>query len=202
MRPRLVAAAALAVLAALPAAASGAPARPQVRDPKGDARGNLAHADIVSGYWSTTGRGESKALVVTMTLAGPVKSEVGNMYEMRAEARACGPVWFSYSPGTIAEATQQLNQPAINDGMGAGRVHIECTAEKNLYKPLKIVVKDNVITWTIAFKDLPPQLQPGTTVWAFEAVADVAEPVIGEAPLSHVGQSIDTAYGDGIWKIR
>lgn len=209
MRSRLVAAVTLAALATLPAVASGAPARPQIRDPKGDARGGLAQVDIVTAQWSTTGRGASKALVATLTLAGAPNTERGFAYEMKSEVTGCGTVWFEYAPGTVSEATNLLGNPEVNDGLGASSLWLECggdggttTGSMLVYREMTFSVKGNVITWSVPLTALPEQVQPGAVFSDFKAIADVAEPVMGLSTTGGFGQGLDFGQGDGVWIMR
>ena len=207
MRLRLTAVAAVAALAALPAAASGATARPQIRDLKGDVRGGLAYLDILSAQWSSTGRGASKALVATLTLAAPPKTDRAFAYELHSEVSGCGSVLFQYAPGTVSEATNHLQQPQVNDGLGAYSMWLECggdsaTGSTIVWREMTFTIKGNVITWSVPLTALPDEVQVGARFSAFAAVADVGEPVFGISLVGRGGQSLDYAEGDGVWKLR
>lgn len=195
---RSVLAAALA--AAVMAAPAGAAPRDQIVDPKNDARGSVAGMDIHTVRWSLTGSGAARALTVKMTLGSAPRDHSGVAYEAHANARGCGAVWFEYSPGTVAEATNALGQPAVNDGMRAASLFLDCGGV--IHHKLAYEAKGNAITWSIPLTALPPQVQPGALFSAFEGFADFAEPVVG-SPIGAVAkQSVDYARGDGVWKMK
>lgn len=165
MRARLVAASVVAAAVAAPA--NGLP-RDQVTDVRGDARGGLAHSDILSARWSTTGKGTTKSLVATMTLAAPARSDVPFVYELKSKVRGCGTVWFQYTPGTVADATARLNQPAINDGDVGYRVWLECGSGQAgpkqsslIYKEVTFTAKGSTISWSVPLSALPHEVGIG-----------------------------------------
>jgi len=215
MRARLTAAAlaATALAAAVPTAghaATSRSSRPQVADPVGDAKGGVATFDVVSGRWSVTGRGAAKSLTAVLTLAGAPNTDRGFSYELKSDVRGCGTVWFEYAPGTVSEATNALGQKDVNDGLGAYSLWLNCGGGESgpagesmlVYRELTFTVKDNVITWSVPFSALPRQVQPGAIMEDFEAIADVAEPVMGLSTTGGLGQGLDYGRGDGVWIVR
>lgn len=197
MRTRL--AAALAASLAIGAVPSYGAMRPisQVVDPKGDARGNLGFADIVTGLWRTTGSRDGKMLVATMTLAGPPRADGGFAYELRAQAAGCGTVSFGFAPGTVSATS-----------LGAKSFYVGCgnpgdpLGTMTFYDEVSVAVSGRTITWAIPLSVLPKEVGVGTSLTAFEAVADVAEPVTGHPAGSMPNQSVDLGSGNGRWVIR
>lgn len=190
MRLRLVAAVA-AASALLAPAAQGATNRPQVRDPKGDVVTGAAELDIVSAQWSTSGRGDDKSLVATLTLAAPPNTGVPYVYEMSSKVRDCGTVWFRYMPGTVASYASG----------GPGELWLECGSE--LYdQVLSFTVRGNTLTWSIPLSVLPEQVQPGALFYDFEALADAGEPAFGHSVTGIADYALDIAFGDGTWRMR
>lgn len=205
MRLRLSAAAAVAAaLAVLPTAASGARSPDQIRDAVGDVLAEQAYADIVSARWSSPGSGDDKALVVSMTLAAPPRTEAPFVYELEATVRGCGVIWFQYAPGSVIG---MINHPAdpTSDAAGAS-VWIECgdpsspSGSSSLHR-LSFTVKGNTLTWSVPLLMLPPQIQVGSFFSGFTAASDVGEPVLGTSPI-WPAEVVDTAVGDGVWRIR
>lgn len=207
MRLRLVAT--LVAATALATPADAAYGRDQVKDAKGDARGGLASLDILSARWSTSGRGASKALVATLTLAAAPEKDVPFVYEMHSEVGGCGTVSFQYAPGNLLSYAHLLGQPEVSDSPIVWSVWIECggdggtmTGSSLVHKQVTFTVKGNTLTWSVPFSALPPQIGPGTLYSDFSAVADAGEPTMGLSLLGRPGQSLDHARGDGAWRPR
>ena len=210
MSPRLIAAVTAAAVALLSPPAEGAPARDQVVDPRGDAKGGQAYTDILSARWSTSGRGAGRSLVVTMDLAAAPKTERPYVYETRSEVLGCGTVIFDYAPGPLADELGRLNQPSIHDESLAAGVWFECMhgdpgpadSSGSLHEEVTLSVKGTTLTWSVPFGHLPERVGPGAVFHEFTALADVGEPFFGLSPLAGSGQSVDHAQGDGIWVMR
>ncbi|HEV2889467.1 MAG TPA: hypothetical protein VGX28_03755 [Frankiaceae bacterium] len=208
MRLRLVPAlAAATLLLAVPA--NAATDRPQVRDPKGDVKGGMAELDIVSARWSTTGKGDAMRLVATLTLAAPPKKDVPYIYDMKSQVRDCGTLWFQYTPGTVMTRADDVNHPLVSDGDTTATVWTACGsgAEDSdgralLYKELQFVQAGNTISWSVPVSALPDRIEVGSVFYDFSAIADVGDPVVGHSPQSIAGGSLDSAYGDGTWRLR
>ena len=206
MRARLTAVTAVAALAALPAAASGAPARPQIRDMKGDVRGGFAYADILSAQWSTSGTGAAKRLVATLTLAAPPKKDVPYTYDMKSEVRDCGTMWFRYTPGVVSSRIDDPN--AGNDPnatiwaeCGPGAAAADGTFP--FHTQLVFTQRGNTLSWSVPISTLPQRIDPDDAIFReFSAMADVGEPVTGHSVQGIADQSLDNAYGDGVWRMR
>ncbi len=182
--------AATAATALLAPAAYGAPGRPQVRDAKGDVRGGMAELDIVTTQWSTSGRGESKALVATMTLAAPPKQEAPFSYHAFADVRDCGSVSFSYAAGAVE--TMRSGHPADFWASCDGGV---------LNSVVTVTVKGNTLTWSVPVSALPEQVQPGAVFSRFESIADVGEPLFGYSFTGQADESLDYASGAAVWRM-
>jgi hypothetical protein len=209
MRLRLTALATAAALAVVPAT-SNAASPDQVRDVTGDARGGLASADIVSARWSTAGKGASKALVGTLRLAAPPNMDAPFVYELRSEVVGCGSVNFMYTPGVLVERVGEVvNNPAIADGNNEAGVWLACggddgatTSSTLLLDEVTFAVTGNTMTWSVPLSALPSQVRAGSVFYDFEAVSDVGEPVFGISYQAYLGQSLDNAYGDGVWRLK
>lgn len=193
-----VAVAAAAVLAASTVPSYGA-MRPMnhLVDPKGDAKGNLGFADIVSGSFSTAGRGEYRELVATLNLAGPPRTDAGFTYVFGAEVRGCGHVEFQYTP--LALSTVFLGEKSFH--MFCGTMPSTSTTP-SLNEEVKVSVQGRSITWSVPLILLPPGVGAGAVYTDFEAVADVAEPVIGSPLLGIPNQSVDQGFGASTWRVR
>ena len=197
MSPRLPALLALAAAASLAAPAAGAmrPAN-HLADPKGDAKGNLGFADIVTGNFSTAGRGEERALVATLTLAGPPRTDGGFTYTLGATVSGCGYVEFKYAP------------LAVSSVQGAASFTMFCDAQagpggtSGLRDEVSLSVRGRSITWSVPLALLRPAMGPGALYTEFEAVADVAEPVVGSPAGGIPNQSVDMGYGATAWRLR
>lgn len=187
------------LLAAFVAAAPAGAAMRQVNqvvDPKGDAKANLGFADIVTGLWTTTGSGASKALVGTLTLAGAPRTDAGVTYELSAMVDGCGPVHFEYTPTSVSGS--QLGQKSFYIGCGAPDDPLGTMA---LYDEVALSVKGRAITWSVPLRALPKEVQPGVTFRQFGATADVAEPAFGTGVL-FAAHSVDEGTGNGAWRLR
>ena len=197
MRTRLLASvAALAAFAAVPAGAAMRPVS-QVVDPKGDARGNLGFADIVSVRWSTAGKGDARALVATMTLAGAPRTDAGFVYEAGADVDGCGHVQFTYAP-LSAEAAYR--GPKSFYAFCGGPTETSGTTSRQ--GEVSVDISGRSITWSVPFAVLPPTIGLGRVYSSFDATADVAEPVVGTPVLGIPGQSIDQGQGNVTWRPR
>ncbi|HEV2889464.1 MAG TPA: hypothetical protein VGX28_03740 [Frankiaceae bacterium] len=190
-RPRLLAAVAAAT-ALLAPSAYASPNRPQITDPKGDAVTGAAELDIVSARWSTSGRGNDKALVATMTLAAPPKDGVPYTYELSSVVRDCGVVWFRYTPGALLMTL---------GGTVPGEVWAEC-ADEVYDSVITLTVTGSTITWSIPVDVLPPQITTGSLFYDFAALADAGEPAYGHSVAGIADQALDDAFGDGSWRLR
>lgn len=210
MRLRLAVLTALAVtggLLSVPAGAAISPNRipTQIRDPKGDVKGDvdgrLAHLDVLTGQWRTTGTGAKRALVATMTLAEKPNTERGFVYEMWADVEGCGSVWFYYAPGNVLDTVDQQGP----DYPGAAAVYVACnrTGEgTTIRKALSFAVTGKTLTWSIPLTALPEEVQLGSRFSRFRAIADLAEPAFGKSPMGVLGQPLDIGTGDGLWTMR
>lgn len=209
MRLRLATALTAAGLALISPYADAA-VRDQVIDVKGDVRGGDAGMDILSARYGTTGRGASKALVVSMTLASAPKTERPFSYELRNEIRGCGTVQFDYAAAPLADELGRLNQPSVHDGSLAVGVWFECMhgapgpadSSGSLHEEVGFTIKGNTMTWSVPFSLLPELVQPGAVFHDFDAIADIGEPVFGLPVLGNSGQSLDYGRGDGVWIMR
>lgn len=192
-------AATLVAALAAGAAPSDAAMRPanHVVDPKGDAKGNLGFADVVTGVWRTSGRGQARALVATLELAAPPRADRGFVYDMRAQAEGCGTVTFRFAPGTAAE--RNLGPKSLYLACGSPE---EVTGSTSFHSEVGVHVSGRTITWSIPLAVLPRQLRVGTSLTEFEAIADVGEPLTGYPAGSIPDQSIDMGFGYGRWVVR
>lgn len=198
MNLRLVSAAAAAALLAAGAAPSYA-MRPRnhIADPKGDAKGNLGFADIVTGNFSTAGRGDQRALVGTLTLAGAPRTDPGFTYTLGAEVDGCGHVEFQYTPLAVSSLLQGEKSFYMFCDLPAGP-----SGTSSLHNEVSVSVRGRAITWSVPLIVLPPEMGPGALYSQFDAVADVAEPVIGSPVGGIPNQSVDMAFGATSWRLR
>lgn len=186
---------------ALATAGQAAPTTvPQVKDALGDSTTRQAAQDIASVLWTTAGSGKGKAyvpkqLVVTLTMAGPIDTTTPVFtYEVEALSSACGVVTFTYEPGTPYESVTGLNGWADwgDCANTAGDGSIELLTPK---------IKGSTITWTFSLKAI--EVKPGTTLSAFAARVDPANPVV-PFPSSTFGTElglVDAATGTGTYKV-
>lgn len=195
MRKPLVLSLLLAALAAVPAQGAMRQIN-QVVDPKGDAKANLGFADIVTGQWTTSGKGATRALVGTLTLAGAPRTDPGFTYELSAVVDGCGPVHFEYTPTSVSGT--QLGNKSFYIGCGAPDDPLGTMA---LYDEVALTVKGRSITWSVPLRALPKEVQPGAVLRQFGALADVAEPAFGTGVL-FVAHSVDEGTGNGSWRLR
>ena len=183
----------VAVTLATAAAAAPAPA-PQVKDPAGDAIGMQASTDIVSVLYATEGKsGKPTKLSITMTLAGPVRTDPGLTYEAEATTDTCGDVTVTAEPGTPYESVTGMNGWVDWGDCSVGDSSVALLAAK---------IKDKTITWTFGIKGSPLKL--GTVFQDFRARVDPTNPVVpfpSSATNSELGQ-FDGATGKGSWKLR
>lgn len=185
---------------ALATAAHAAPTtKPQVVDPKGDSLGAQPGTDIVSVLYTTAGRGSGKTyvprqLVVTLTLAGPVATNAGLTFEVEATTDTCDDVTFTFEPGTpygdVVGVNGWADWGSCTTAAADGGVEL-ITAN----------VKGDSIVWTFSLKSTPLEL--GTELTDFRARVDPSNPVV-PLPSSSTGTElglIDSATGDGTWKV-
>ena len=185
---------------ALAGTSSAAPKpAPQVKDAVGDAAGGQAGTDIVSVLYSTNGKGSGrsyvpKQLVVTMTLAGPVRSEPVLTYEVEATTTSCGDVTFTMEQGTPYQSITGLNGWAdwgdCMNAAGDGSIEL-----------LTATVDGNKIRWEFGLKGTG--LKPGTVFSNFRARVDPSNPAV-PFPSSTTGTElglVDGATGKGTWKL-
>lgn len=197
MRTRLVASV-VALLAVTAVPSQGAMRQlNQVVDPKGDAKANLGFADIVTGRWTTVGRGDQRALVATLTLAGAPRTDPGFSYELSAQVDGCGPVQFTYRPFSVT-----------GTGLGPKSFYIGCGAPDDiygtmsLYDEVTLTIGGRTITWSVPLIALPREVNVGATYREFGAIADVAEPLTG-SPLGMIGgTAVDIGFGAAVWRLR
>ncbi|HEX8002218.1 MAG TPA: hypothetical protein VF519_05950 [Mycobacteriales bacterium] len=189
---------ALLVAAAVAAPPHASAMRPfnQVVDPKGDARGNLGFADIVSARWYTTGTGAKRALAATLTLAGAPNTDPGFVYEVGARVDGCGSVEFRYTPLSVESAYR--GPKAFFAFCGAPTSPDPASWQEEV----TLTVTGRTITWSIPLAVIPESVGLGALYSEFDATADAAEPVLGTPVLGIPSQSIDVGRGDGVWRVR
>jgi len=182
----------LAVLAAPSLAAPKAkPVPPQIVDPKGDSLGGQAGFDILSVEYKTSGLGSGKAyvpkkLIVTLTLAGPPRTEGLVAYTMRAETDTCGRFIVKYTPGT-----------AVSGLIGDTYATFGSCAE-GMFFPAK--VKGSVVTFEFGLK--ATGIDRGTEVSDFIATVDLSDPALGSFGSDIVSPGLlDKASGKGTWLV-
>lgn len=198
VRLRLVlSVAALVAAAAVPSYGAMRPMSHLV-DPKGDAKGNFGFLDIVSGNFSTAGRGEYRELVATLTLAGAPRTDAGFTYVFGAEVRGCGHVEFQYTP--VSAQTAFSGEKSFY--MFCDSSVTPSSGTQSLHEEVSVSVSGRTITWSVPLVMLPPGVGVGALYTDFEAVADVAEPVVGSPLLGIPNQSVDMGYGASTWRIR
>lgn len=193
LRRAVLTCAAVALLAAAPAAIAKTVPKPQIVDPKGDSVAGQAALDIVSVQYSTTGTGAGKAyvpkkLIVALTLAGAPDKSGAVSYNLRAETDSCGVFRIKYSPGNV-----------IGGLIGDTYATFGSCAE-GVFFPAK--VKGSVVSFEFALKAI--KIDRGTEFSAFTATVDASDPaaaLVGTDIFGATAGLPDKASGDGTWVI-
>lgn len=208
-RSRAVVLLAVLAIAASPLLAGAAPApKPQVMDPKGDARLPEAGFDILSAGLKTTGTTKKLGkrtvytptrLVATVTLAGPPPTIPGTNIEFRAAASACkgGDFTWTYHAGPVGpfDTGGDLFVSGCGDTGSLG-------TQSATFGDVIPVIKGNAITWTFRLKDLGSELPLGSTFRNFRVSTDISEPVLYFAGTNTVDTtSIDLAVNNSFWDL-
>ncbi len=167
----------VAMLALVPGADAAPAAAPQVVDISGDANfvngqgsakgigqatpaGSQDYADVTSVLWKTTwksrkvGRRTVKVadgftVTTTLTSAAPPPSGTTLVYRMLGTP-PCGN-FFGVVYYTTPNSDPKIPQSAVRD---------DCTGETRLSKIALPVIKDNTMTWTVKFTQLPREVKP------------------------------------------
>lgn len=194
LRRAVLTCAALALVAAAPAALAKTAPKPQIVDPKGDSLGGQPAIDIVSVQYSTAGTGSGKAyvpkkLIVALTLAGPPDTRGAISYNLRAETDSCGVFRIKYAPGNV-----------VGGLIGDTYATFGSCAE-GVFFPAK--VKGSVVSFEFALKTI--KIDRGTEFSAFTATVDASDPATALVGTDTFGPTLagvpDKASGDGTWVI-
>ena len=173
----------LAVAAALLATPAGAaPQRPQVTDPRGDAKAGAGEYDVLSVTWETRKTGKAiKELVVTMRLAAAPDLSHGVGYEVYTYT-PCGAIWIATYATPQGETTRA--------GYG------ECRAGGNVAVGLRPVVRKHAsaISWTVPASQL--HLKAGAEFYGMYGVSSPVEPLWGRSVSAQAGIARETVAVD------
>lgn len=164
------------LLSSLP---SEAAPRPLLSDPKGDFP--VAGMDVVSATVFTTGTTKKvgrrtvytpTALNATVTMAGPVTTQVGTSVSFSMDISACGngSMDFNYRPGS-----RLGSQNAFVVGCGSPGT----TGTPSDYYGDSAIVKGNTVSWKLRLKDMGKDLPLGTTFRNFVVTSDFTDPAFG-----------------------
>lgn len=171
MRTRALLATAAALTVVL-AGTSGAAAKPQIVDPKGDNVGP-AGTDIQSVLFEPVrkrGAKKTTGFRVTLVLDAPATRTPGVLYRIFGNQDNCGTFQMS-SAATAALVTQ--NQV----GMSCGEPDTTGTGEYTIVN-VSPVADGNKLVWTFKLTDLPAEMRSGT-MSELEAFISPADPVTG-----------------------
>lgn len=167
MRIRLLSIAAVAVLAT--AVPSSAAAKPQITDPKGDARTGNAGADVVSVLFGTQGTTAKvgkrtvytpSKLVVNVTYAAAPSADPHVSHQVTFTAPGCGTVYLEiYSGGTYGNA--------------------DCLPEDSAFD-ISYKASGNTLSLSLPFNTIGKQyLKRGAALTDLVAYTAVADPLLG-----------------------
>ena len=139
-------------------------------DPAGDALDTRASMDIVQVSYDVRQVNKSgpPSLVVELTLAAPPEAQLAT-YDIQADAGASCFVDAGYRPGSVAAAAGLLP---------AAQFYVGCDGE-NAFITGKSLIKDNVITMSIALDSLPKGVREAGELSGFYAFSMTSEPVLG-----------------------
>lgn len=168
---KLLATVALAALLAGGAAVAPAQAAPlHLDDKRGDALDGRASFDITRVTFDVRqiNRGGPPSLVYEMTLAAPPENQFAS-YSIEADAGSCF-IDASFRPGTVF---------ATALASGAADFFVGCDDHESELLPAKTLVKDNVITMSVATDSLPKEARTIRKLENLYAFTQTAEPVFG-----------------------
>jgi hypothetical protein len=210
VRPVLVGLSIVGVVLATTASAGG-PAAPNVltfTDPAGDHVPTDDGNDILSVTYTTSGviapkgpgkgRGKGnqaytpKALVVTMTLAGPPSAVPGTLYEIDAVTSGCGDLLLYFTPG-VDGSGGLVDCGSEPDATGSTTTSLDVEPE----------VQGSTVTWTLPFSMLPKEVGVGSTISEFAAYSTQTDPATGVVgPYLLTSElNYDNASSDATYKI-
>lgn len=197
-----LAAAGLAVVSLVGSASASAtgPSTLSVDDKKGDAVSQQAGDDLTNLKVTTLGTTVTKkvgkktvksytpkALVVTVTLAGPVDALPVALLEVDAVTSACGNLHLYYDPQHIADGNSvQCGKPGL-------------TGTPSTFDGTAPTVAGSTVQWIVS---LPAEMKVGTSVTSFEAYSFVGDPFTGTgtASLGSAGDT-DVITSDAVYKL-